>query len=92
MFCFFVSASVLDFRRVGGCVLLSGKLCCGALFLACSAGVFQGYACCCWRLGYWDELEEGKLEEKIFVIHWALCQRGKSEQSRCFAIELGMRL
>lgn len=40
------------------------------LFLACSAGVVTGNVCQCWRLGYLNELGEGRCEEKFFVIHW----------------------
>lgn len=34
--------------------------------LSCCA--FPVNACRCWRLGFWDELGEGRLEGKIFVI------------------------
>lgn len=33
-----------------------------------SCCVFPVNACRCWRLGFWDELGEGRLEGKIFVI------------------------
>jgi hypothetical protein len=44
--------------------------------LGCSAAVFLGNACWWWRLGYCNELREGRLE-KIFVVHWGWSQRGK---------------
>lgn len=34
------------------------------VFLACSTGMFTGNVCWFWRLGYWDELGEGGLDEK----------------------------
>lgn len=37
-----------------------------------SAGVFPGKVCWCWRLGYCDEVVDGRLEEKIFVIFWGI--------------------
>lgn len=46
-------------------------------------------------VGGWDTGMSWRKEswrKKVFVIHWALGQRGKSEHSRCSAIELGMRL
>ena len=38
------------------------------VFLACSAGMFTGNACQCWRLRYQDNLREGRLEEKVLVV------------------------
>lgn len=61
------------------------------IFLACSAGVLTGNAFWCWRLGYWDELGTGILEEKVSVIPWGWDQRGKGDHSKFPATELGMR-
>lgn len=36
----------------------------------------------CWRLGYWDDLEEGILKEKIFMILWAWGQKENEDLSR----------
>lgn len=60
-------------------------------FLACSAAVFPGNVCLCWRLGSWDEFGEGRLEEKVFVIHCGWGPRGKGEHSRFSATGLMMR-
>lgn len=54
--------------------------------------VFTGIACCCWRLGNWDEFEEGRLEENAFVIHRGWGHREKGDHSRFPTTELGMRL
>lgn len=40
--------------------------------------------------GKWDELGEGRLEEKIFVMRWHGIR--EERESRCSAIELGMTL
>ena len=61
-------------------------------FLDCSAGVFTGNGCWCWRLGYWELLEEWRLEQNVFLISWGGCQRGKGDYSRFPAIEPGIRL
>lgn len=42
-------------------------------------------------MGYWDEMKEGRWEE-ISGIHCWCGQREKGNGSRCYAIELGMRL
>lgn len=62
------------------------------LFLACSAGVFTGNSCQCWRLGYFNELGEGRFEEKFFAIHWGSGYRGKGDHSRFHVTEQEMKL
>lgn len=49
------------FSECNGCLL--------HFFLHFSAGIFTQNTGCYWRLRYWDELEKGRLEEKVFVIH-----------------------
>lgn len=61
------------------------------ILLAGSVGVFTGNACCYWRLGSWDELREGKLEE-VFVIHCFWGQKGMRNPGRFLATELLMKL
>lgn len=84
MFHSLVSVSFLVFRECVACML--------PVFLICSDCVFPGIACWCWRLGYWDELEEERLEEKVFVISWRWGQRGRGDHSRFPTLELEMRL
>lgn len=45
--------------------------------------------CCCWKLGYWDELEEGRLGGKIFVFHG---QKERGDHRRISATEQRLRL
>lgn len=54
----------------------SGSL---SVVLAFSATVFTGSDCFYWRLGYWDGLEEERLEEETLVIPWGWGQRRKGE-------------
>jgi hypothetical protein len=46
------------------------------VFLVCSDSVFTRIACWCWELGYWDEMGQEKLEEKVFVICWGWVREG----------------
>lgn len=59
------------FGGCNGCVL--------PVCLPCSDGVFTGNAIWCWGLGYWDELGEGKLEEKVFVIPCGWNKKGNRD-------------
>lgn len=40
-------------------------MCVMPVFLVCSSGMCTSNACWCWRLGYWDELGEGRFEESL---------------------------
>jgi hypothetical protein len=48
--------------------------------------VFPVNAHCCWRLGYWKVLGEGRLEEKMLESHWRWV-RDKSETTAGFLLE-----
>lgn len=84
IFCSLVSVCSLGFWRLWWL--------CGPVFLTCSADVFTGNPCWCWRLGYWDDLGKGRMEEKFFMMYWGWSQRGEGDHSRFPAIEQGMRL
>lgn len=58
--------------------------------LFCLAGVFPVNASWCWSWHKQDELGDGKLGKKIFVICWAWGKRCKRDQSRFPAINLGI--
>jgi hypothetical protein len=62
------------------------------VLLVCSVGVFTESGCWYWRLGYWVELGEIRLRERVFVILRRLGQRGKEDHSSFPATELGIRL
>lgn len=40
--------------------------------------------------GRWDELGKGKLEEKVYMIHWRWGRRGRGGHSRWSVTELEM--
>lgn len=62
------------------------------IFLTCSTGVFTGSACWCWRMAFWTELGEVRLDDKVFINHTGWSQKRKRNQSRFPASELGLRL
>lgn len=82
----------LGFCFLSACLESLIVVCMVVHFLACSAAVFPGNVCFCWRLGSWDEFGKGRLEEKVFVIHCGWGPRGKGKHSRFSATGLMMRL
>lgn len=79
MFSLLVTVSSQDFRECDSFVL--------PVFLACSAGMLTGNVYC-HMLGFWDKLEERRLEKNIFLVHWKWVQRGKGEHSSFPGTEL----
>lgn len=67
-----------DFGECDGCV--------GLFFLACSADVFTGNPCWCWRLGYWSELEEERMGGEVLHDLWGMEseRRGRPQQISCY--------
>lgn len=54
--------------------------------------LFTCNACCCWRMGNWEVLGGGRMEEKVIVICSRWGQGGKGYSSRFLSTELGMRI